>query len=138
MKPSPSFSTDVDAFVGLNPQLFALHDFGPDFEQGFLRGLPEMKLADQRQFDRRGHDQLAARIFVHAAAERFLLDRAVGEVQRFGGERGGHAGRARADDQHVQSLARGALVLLVDRLDGLHALNQRIAYQSHATQFARR
>ena len=95
-----------------------------------------MKAAHQRQVDRRGHDQFAARVLEYATAERFLFDRAVGEVQRLGRQRCGHARRAGAHDEHVQALARGALVLLLDGFNGLDALNQRVAYQAHAAQFA--
>ena len=94
-----------------------------------------MHLADDRQFHRRGHHQLAARILEYRAAQRLLFEGLIVQAHLLGGERGGEARGTGADDQHIERA--GALhARLGDRLERLLALHEGIPDQSHAAELA--
>ena len=95
--------------------------FAPEIEQRFLGGLAEAHLADQRQRDGGGHHQLRARILEDAAAERLLLDRGEFHAVRHRRQRCGETGRARPDDDEVETTV-GTAVAPVYCINGLAAL----------------
>ena len=93
-----------------------------------------MNLADDRQFHRRGHHQLAARILKYRAAQGVLFDGLIVQSHLLGGERGGEARGPGADDQYIEGA--GALhARLGDRLERLLALHEGILDQPHAAEF---
>ena len=111
-------------------------DAQPPFQQFFLAHFPEMHLADDGQFDRRGHGDLVARILENRAAERdFLLHDQVAQLVLDGAQCSTQSGRAGADNDHV-IIVRTALEL-GDRIHRLRALAGGFADQAHTAQFAR-
>jgi hypothetical protein len=127
----------VDALLIVDLQ--AMARLLPEFQQLLLRGIAKVHLADDRQFDRRRHHELAARILEYRAAKRILLDGLVAQTEFLRCERGGEARRARADDQYVDCARVPRFRLRDDRgnrLERLLALRQRILDEAHAAELA--
>ncbi len=125
-----------DMLAALDAQPDLALDAAPQLQQLLLAGRTQSDVADDRQAGRLGHDDLAARILEHAAAERFLLERHELHAALERRERSRKTGGARADDHQVQDRA-AARAARMDLLHRLPALLDGIADQSHAAQFAR-
>ena len=125
----------LDSFLIADLQSIAFARLIPEFQQFLLGSIAKMDLADDRQFHRRRHHELAPRILEYGAAESFLFNGLVGESQFFGGQRSRESRGPRADDQYIERT--GALQAgLGDRFQRLVTLRERILDEPHATQFS--
>ncbi len=113
----------LDALPVMHRQIHLPLDAAPELEQRLLRGVAETQPAHQRQRDRRGHHHLGPRVLEDAAAQRVLLDRRELQAVRHCRQRGRETGRAGTDDEQVERAGAACPgPLLVNRIDGLHAL----------------
>ncbi len=127
----------VDPLAIADFELMLFDDIRPEGEEVLFQDLGEFDLADQRQFGRLRHHQLAAGEMRDRSAETVLLHSQVAHFMRLGGQAGGDSRRSAAHDQHIENALLAGPAELADRVHRLPALLRGIAYEAHAPKLAR-